>query len=73
MGGNLPQSMVKVYIEREKRTIEEEFSGPILQLLSKLDLNPETIIVVRNGEVVSEDDRCEGADELKLLSVISGG
>ena len=65
--------MVKVYLEREKETIEKEFSGKIKELLSELNINKETIVVVKNGEVVSEDERCEGDDELKLLSVVSGG
>ncbi|MBR9692952.1 MoaD/ThiS family protein [Candidatus Woesearchaeota archaeon] len=65
--------MVSVYLEREKETIEKEFSGKIKNLLSELNVNKETIVVVKNGEVVSEDERCEGKDELKLLSVVSGG
>ena len=33
----------------------------------------ETIVVVKNGEVVSEEERCGGDDKLELLSVVSGG
>jgi len=65
--------MVKVFIEREKRSVEQEFSGRIRELLARLSVNAETVVVVKNGEVVSEDERCSGRDELKLLSVISGG
>ncbi len=65
--------MVTVFIEREKRTVEWEFSGRIRDLLAALRVNPETVVVVKNGEVVSEDERCAAEDELKLLSVISGG
>ncbi len=65
--------MVTVFIEREKRTVEREFSGRIRDLLAQLKVNPETVVVVKNGAVVSEDERCSAEDELKLLSVISGG
>jgi sulfur carrier protein ThiS len=65
--------MVSIYLEREKETVKKEFSGKITELLVELNVNKETIVVVKNGEVVSEEERCEGSDELKLLSVVSGG
>jgi sulfur carrier protein ThiS len=65
--------MVTVFIERQKATLEQEFSGRIRQLLERLSINPETVVVVKNGEVVAEDEQCSGNDELRLLSVISGG
>lgn len=65
--------MVKVFLEREKRSVSEPFDGRIRDLLARLHVNPETIVVVKNGEVVGEDERCQDDDELKLLSVISGG
>ncbi len=65
--------MVRVFIEREKRTADEKFAGPIRELLGRLGLDPETVVVVKNGEVVTEDERCGERDEVKLLSVVSGG
>jgi sulfur carrier protein ThiS len=65
--------MVTVFLEREKRSVERDFSGTIRTLLAQLGVNVETVVVVKNGEVVSEDEKCSGKDELKLLSVISGG
>jgi sulfur carrier protein ThiS len=65
--------MVTVILEREKKTIERDFEGRIKDLLQELNVNAETIVVVRNGEVVAETDRCKNSDELKFLSVISGG
>jgi len=65
--------MVTIFIEREKKTVEREFNGRIAALLKELKVNAETIVVVKNGEVVSEDERCAGSDKLKLLSVVSGG
>lgn len=70
---DIRRAMVKVFIEREKRSLEEEFSGRISALLEKVGVNAETVVVVKNGEVVSEDERCAGDDEIRLLSVISGG
>jgi sulfur carrier protein ThiS len=39
----------------------------------KLDLDPEAILVIRNGKLVTDDTVLEDADEVKLIAVISGG
>ncbi len=65
--------MVRIFLERERRNVEREFDGRISDLLAELNINKETVVVVKNGEVVSEEERCSGDDELKVLSVISGG
>jgi len=52
---------------------EIEFSGKIKELLKKENINPETIVVIKNGEVISEDERVKNEDELELISVVSGG
>lgn len=65
--------MVTLWIEREKKKREVEFSGRIRELIEQHGVSPETVVVVKNGEVVTEEEPCAGDDELKLLSVISGG
>lgn len=65
--------MVTLFIEREQRREEVEFSGRIATLLAEHQINPETVVVVKNGEVVAENERCGADDEIKCLSVISGG
>jgi len=65
--------MVMVFIERDKKTVEQEYAGTIRRLLDALGVDPETVVVVKNGEIVTEDERCSGEDTIKLLSVISGG
>ena len=41
--------------------------------VKKLDLDPEAILVIRNGKLVTDDTLLENADEIKLIAVISGG
>jgi sulfur carrier protein ThiS len=41
--------------------------------VKKLDLDPEAILVIRNGKLVTDDTLLENADEVKLIAVISGG
>jgi sulfur carrier protein len=64
---------MNIYIEKDKKQIvlEEELS--VKELLSKLEINPETVMVVKNNEVVLDDEQIGKEDEIKILSVVSGG
>ncbi|MBI2146651.1 MoaD/ThiS family protein, partial [Candidatus Woesearchaeota archaeon] len=63
-----------VWNERERTTLNLNFTGNTVQeLLQHLKVNPETILVVRNQEVITEKEILREKDALKLLSVISGG
>ena len=61
---------MKVYLEKtnEHKEVEAKTVG---ELLTKLKINPTTIIVVRNNELVTEDEKISSKDEIKILSVIS--
>ena len=45
----------------------------ILSALKKLDILPESVICVRDGELITEDTLIQPGDAIKLVSVISGG
>jgi sulfur carrier protein ThiS len=64
---------MKIFIERQKKTVNMVFNGTVLSLLKKLNLNPEAVVVVANGTLVTEEDGLKDKDEIKILSVISGG
>ena len=64
---------MRVFIEKSREIKEIRFSGNVVELLKKFDINPETVLVVKNGEIVQEDETIFDGDEVKLLSVISGG
>ena len=38
-------------------------------LLRKLGINPETVIVMRNGKVVLEEEMLEGDDDIRIVPV----
>ncbi len=66
--------MVTVHFEKNNTTRNVNSSAKTLALLLKeLGLNPETIIVTRNNEVITEDEKISADDTLEILSVISGG
>ena len=60
--------------EREQTNTKIQFTGTkVKDLLKQLKLNPEAFIVVRNSEVITEDEILQDQDKIELLSVISGG
>ena len=48
-------------------------SAVILDILDILKINPEEVIVAKNGKIVSECDSAEMCDELKVVRIIHGG
>lgn len=41
--------------------------------IKKVGLDPEAVLVVRNGELVTDDVILSDEDEVKLIAVVSGG
>ena len=63
-----------IYNERENSTTTIAFSGKTVQdLLRHQNINPETVLVVRNNEVLLETEEVWNKDQITFLSVISGG
>ncbi len=52
-----------------------QFDKPVkvTTLLRRIDVLPESVLVVRNGQLVAEDQTLEPDDEVKIVDVISGG
>jgi sulfur carrier protein len=62
-----------VNLTLRKKEFQIEANVTVKQALQKLDLNPETHLVIRNGEVLTENDLLADGDVVKLVAVISGG
>ncbi|MCS7312813.1 MAG: MoaD/ThiS family protein [Acidobacteria bacterium] len=45
----------------------------VQELLRRLNVLPNMVVVVRNGEAVTEDEWLEPSDEVEVIRVISGG
>lgn len=45
----------------------------IINLLARLDLNREAVLVIRDGELVPGDETLAEGDEIEIRPVISGG
>lgn len=64
---------VKVHLRNPTRTIEVDGPITIVALLQNLDLNRESVLVIRGGTLVPGDVRLEADDEVEIRPVISGG
>lgn len=65
---------IEFFIEKENKNNRVNFAGEtVAELLKEIGVNPETVIVVRKGEVITEKEILGDDDKIELLSVISGG
>ena len=59
--------------ENEEKTIELDVNSSVKDLLSKMDINPVTVIVSKDNNIIMENEKINDKDKIKLISVISGG
>ncbi len=65
---------ITVHLEKERTKQEVEFDGTnVSDLLNSLKINPETVLVTCNNEVLTESEILEDSSTVEILSVISGG
>ena len=61
---------MRVFLENKEIDLE---GTSVADVLSSVGINPETVLVVRNNEVLIESDELKEGDKLELVKVISGG
>lgn len=64
---------MKVRIRHQRREVELAGVRTVRELLDRLQLNPETVLVVRGSELLTRDARVSEDDELEIRPVVSGG
>ena len=63
---------MKVFIDKTNE-YKEVRSKTLKEILKELNINPTTVIITKNNELITEDSNIKETDEIKFLSVISGG
>ncbi|MDY6761601.1 MAG: MoaD/ThiS family protein [Candidatus Nanohaloarchaea archaeon] len=58
--------------ERQE-TVEVDADAAVTDALAAAGINPETVLVERDGSIVPRDADLDGLEELRVLEVISGG
>ena len=64
---------MEVYLERENRTKKIKFKGTAEELLKKLEINPAAVLVIRDKELITLDEKIKEIEKIKIVSVVSGG
>lgn len=63
---------IKIFVDKTKESKFVEAKN-INEIVKKLNLNLEEFIIVKNNELITENSKLNDNDEIKFLSVMSGG
>jgi sulfur carrier protein len=64
---------VKVTLRNPRRDVEVPGPLTVSALLERLDLNPESVLVIQGDTLVTRDARLADADVIEIRPVTSGG
>ena len=56
-----------------KKEYEVKAGMTLLHALQKIEVQPEAVIAVRDGDMITEDEILREGETIKLVAVISGG
>jgi sulfur carrier protein len=63
---------IKLTLRKQEFQLEGK-SIQVKEAFERLQLSPEAHLLVRNGELLNENDYLKDGDEIKIVAVISGG
>ncbi len=64
---------MNVLLTPEGREVVVERAKRVSDLLTQLSITPGTVLVIREGRLLTDDERLSRNDEVELRSVVSGG
>ena len=64
---------MRVYYDKTREQRVLDFTGRAEALLEQLKINAETVVITKNGTIITEDEELTNDDDIKILSVVSGG
>lgn len=64
---------MRVIIRRPHREVEMAGSRRVRDLLQELKINPETVLVVRGGDLLTPDEIIKDDETIEVVPAISGG
>jgi sulfur carrier protein ThiS len=64
---------VKVRLRNPDREVDVVGGRPVRLVLDELGVDPDTVLVIRAGELITRETRVDDADQLEVRPVISGG
>ncbi len=64
---------MKVILRHPKREVEVDGATTVGELLRRLEVVPESVLVIRDQDLLTRTDRLQPDDTIELRPVISGG
>jgi sulfur carrier protein ThiS len=64
---------MKVLLRNPRRELEVPGPTTVMKLLARLELNPESVLVIQGDTLVPRDARLVDSDVIEIRPVISGG
>jgi sulfur carrier protein len=64
---------MKVVLRNPRREVEVPGPLTVAALLDRLELNPESVLVIQGDTLVTRDARLADADVIEIRPVVSGG
>ena len=64
---------MKITLRNPRREVEVQGPMTVVALLQRLDINPESVLVIAGDELVPRDARLDDAAVVEIRPVISGG
>jgi len=63
--------MVQITFRNKKFEVKENISAR--DALKKINIDPESVLIMVNGKLVTDDVVLRAGDQVKLVAVVSGG
>ena len=64
---------MKVILRNPRRELEVPAPRTVAQLLTSLDVVPESVLVIRNDTLATRDEHLRDDDVVEIRPVVSGG
>ena len=64
---------MRVRLRNPDRELELAGGRRVTEILSELGISPDTVLVIRDRELLTREDRVTDADRIEIRPVISGG
>lgn len=65
--------MVALTYQNKKYTFKLKKPTKAKDLLNKMNVNAEVILIFKNKKIITEEDFIENKDKISLLKIVSGG
>jgi sulfur carrier protein ThiS len=64
---------MQLYIQKDRARISFKYTGTVKNLLERINVNPQNVMVTVNGKMSTEDAKIADTDNVEILQVVSGG